>query len=202
MLSLRPRGIRYVTQIAFLQVTLLVVTACGIIPGSARAGSASPPIVPFTAPYPTGSIVIVNTERKLYYVLGKGRAIQYPVAVGRPGELWVGRTFVAEKRVSPTWSPMNGGRPIGGGRPENPLGKRALYLDWSLIRIHGTPSRGSIGRAVSNGCIRMFNEDVIDLYSRVHLGAPVIAVNTRREADQFAAPTVSGKQPAHAIRFR
>jgi lipoprotein-anchoring transpeptidase ErfK/SrfK len=179
-----------------------MVIACGALPGSARGASPSPPIVPFAAPYPMGSIVIVNSERKLYYVVGKGRALQYPVAVGRPGELWVGRTFVADKRVSPSWSPVNGGRPIGGGRPDNPLGKRALYLDWSLIRIHGTPSRGSIGRAVSNGWIRMLNEDVIDLYSRVHLGAPVIAVNTPREADQFAAPTVSGKRPAHSLRFR
>jgi lipoprotein-anchoring transpeptidase ErfK/SrfK len=168
-----------------------------------QAASSARPIVPFAAPYPPGSIVIVNSERKLYYVLGKGRALQYPVAVGKPGELWVGRTFVSDKRVSPTWIPVHGGRRIAGGRPDNPLGKRALYLDWSLIRIHGTPSRRSIGSAVSNGCIRMFNEDVIDLYGRVHLGAPIIAVNTRREADQFAAPTVSGKRPAYsAFRFR
>jgi lipoprotein-anchoring transpeptidase ErfK/SrfK len=169
----------------------------------ARAASSAPPTVPFAAPYPPGSIVIVNSERKLYYMLGKGRALQYPVAVGKPGELWVGRTFVSDKRVNPTWIPVDGGRRIAGGRPSNPLGKRALYLDWSLIRIHGTPSRRSIGSAVSNGCIRMFNEDVIDLYGRVHLGAPVIAVNTRREADQFAAPAVSGKRPAYsAFRFR
>jgi lipoprotein-anchoring transpeptidase ErfK/SrfK len=181
--------------------TSLIAASPGTIP-TARAASSAPPVVPFTVPYPKGSIVIVNSERKLYYVLGRGRALQYPVAVGKPGELWVGRTFVSEKRVHPTWIPVDGGRPVAGGRPDNPLGKRALYLDWSLIRIHGTPSRRSIGSAVSNGCIRMLNEDVIDLYDRVHLGAPVIALNTRGEADRFAAATVSGKRPAYSTKFR
>lgn len=182
--------------------TSFIIVACSVRPASGRTASSVPPIVPLTAPYPAGSIVIVNSERKLYYVLGNGRALQYRVAVGKPGELWVGRTFVSEKKVNPTWSPVHGGRPIAGGRPDNPLGKRALYLDWSLLRIHGTPSRRSIGSAVSNGCIRMLDEDVIDLYSRVHLGAPVIAVNTRREADQFTARTVSGKRPAYSLKLR
>jgi lipoprotein-anchoring transpeptidase ErfK/SrfK len=151
--------------------------------------------------YPPGTIVIVNNERRLYFIAGEGRAIRYPVAVGTRRELWVGRTFVSNMRKNPPWTPVDGGgATVRGGIPSNPLGKRALYLDWSLLRIHGTPSRGSIGRAASNGCIRMLNEDVIELYERVHIGAPVIAINSRREADRFAAKRVTGKQPAYAKR--
>lgn len=150
--------------------------------------------------FPAGTIVIVNNERHLYYLLGNGRAMRYRVAVGTRKELWVGRTFVSAKRKNPPWTPVDGGPTVRGGIASNPLGRRALYLDWSLLRIHGTPSRGSIGRAASNGCIRMLNEDVIDLYERVHIGAPVIAINKRGEADRFAAERVTGKQPAFAKR--
>jgi hypothetical protein len=143
--------------------------------------------------YPAGSVVIVNSERKVYYVTGKGEAVRYPVAVGKQSELWMGRTFVAAKVVDPKWIPVNGDDPVEGGAPGNPLGKRALYLDWSLLRIHGTPSRGSIGGAVSNGCIRMLNEDVVDLFERVHLGAPVYAVSSRKEASRFEANKIAEK---------
>jgi hypothetical protein len=143
--------------------------------------------------YPVGSVVIVNAERKVYYVTSKGQAVRYPVAVGKQSELWMGRTFVAAKMVDPKWIPVNGDEPVEGGAPGNPLGKRALYLDWSLLRIHGTPSRGSIGGAVSNGCIRMLNEDVVDLFDRVHLGAPVYAVSSRKEASRFEANRIAEK---------
>jgi L,D-transpeptidase catalytic domain len=143
--------------------------------------------------YPAGSVVIVNAERKIYYVTAKGEAIRYPVAVGKQSELWMGRTFVAAKQVDPKWIPVNGDDPVEGGDPANPLGKRAMYLDWSLLRIHGTPSRGSIGSAVSNGCIRMLNEDVVDLFDRVHLGAPVYAVSSRKDASRFEANKIAEK---------
>jgi L,D-transpeptidase catalytic domain len=143
--------------------------------------------------YPVGSVVIVNAERKVYYVTAKNEAIRYPVAVGKQSELWMGRTFVAAKMVDPKWIPVNGDDPVEGGAPGNPLGKRALYLDWSLLRIHGTPSRGSIGGAVSNGCIRMLNEDVVDLFDRVHLGAPVYAVSSRKEAIRFETNRIAEK---------
>jgi hypothetical protein len=129
--------------------------------------------------------LIVNTERKVYYVIGAGRAIRYGVAVGKESERWTGRTFVSDKKVDPRWIPIDGQEPVEGGDPSNPLGQRALYLDWSLLRIHGTPSRGSIGSAVSNGCIRMLNEDVIDLFDRVHVGAPVFAINSLKDAGSF-----------------
>ncbi len=135
--------------------------------------------------FPVGSLVIVNNERKLYYITAPGEAIRYKVAVGKNEELWMGRTFVAAKVVDPRWIPVNGDDPVEGGDPANPLGKRALYLDWSLLRIHGTPSRGSIGSAVSNGCIRMLNEDVMDVFERVHFGAPVYAIRSWAEASLY-----------------
>lgn len=149
--------------------------------------------------YPPGTIVIVNNERNLYYLLGKGRAKRYRVAVGTRREVWVGRTFVSNMRKNPPWTPVGGdGRTVRGGIASNPLGKRAIYLDWSLLRIHGTPSRRSIGRAASNGCIRMLNEDVIDLYEKVHVGAPVIAINNKADAARFAEHKVSGKLSAYS----
>ena len=163
---------------------------------------ARPRTVKFDLGYPAGSIIVINNERALYYVLGEGKAIRYPVAVGNRKELWTGRTFVSMKKKNPWWFPIGGGRPHRGGLPTNPLGKRALYLDWSLLRIHGTPSRGSIGSAVSNGCIRMLNEDVIHLYEKVHIGAPVIAVNRRADASKFLKPYVSGKLPAYSRKPR
>ena len=143
--------------------------------------------------FPVGALVIVNNERRLYYITGKGEAVRYRVAVGKNEELWMGRTFVAAKVVDPRWIPINGDDPVEGGDPANPLGKRALYLDWSLLRIHGTPSRGSIGSAVSNGCIRMLNEDVMDVFERVHFGAPVFAIKSWKEASLFATAKVAEK---------
>ena len=166
--------------------------------GAASMANAKPREVSLSLGYPPGSIVIVNKERALYYVLGEGRALRYRVAVGTRKELWVGRMFVSNMRKNPTWTPVDGGQTVRGGIASNPLGKRAIYLDWSLLRIHGTPSRRSIGRAASNGCIRMFNEDVIDLYQRTHIGAPVIAINKRSDAARFLEPKVSGKLPAYS----
>ncbi len=143
--------------------------------------------------YPKGSVVIVNAERKLYYVTGKGEAMRYNVAVGNNAQLWMGRTFIAAKMVDPKWIPVNGDDPVEGGDPKNPLGKRALYLDWSLLRIHGTPSRSSIGSATSNGCIRMLNEDVVDLFERVHLGAPVYAIESWKKATRYEQTKVAEK---------
>jgi hypothetical protein len=160
---------------------------CGSGSGAAHAKSET---VNVALDYPVGSIVIVNSERRLYYVTGPQTAIRYPVAVGKSSELWMGRTFVSEKRVDPRWVPLDGSDPVEGGDDKNPLGKRALYLDWSLLRIHGTPSRGSIGSATSNGCVRMLNEDVIELFDRVHIGAPVFAIASRSDAGSWKAADV------------
>ncbi len=148
-------------------------------------------IVRMQQSFKPGTIIVVNSERKLYYVLGRGKAIRYPIAIGVPKEQWVGTTFVQNKRKNPTWTPppkYKGGKPgktVPGG-PGNPLGARAIYLDWSLYRIHGTSSPGSIGRAASNGCFRMYNRDVKDLYKRVHIGAPVHVVHSLKSTKSLA----------------
>lgn len=130
-----------------------------------------------------GSIVIDTSERALYYITGRGKALKYPVAVGTPKNQWFGKTHVAFKREDPVWRPTKSQRRrnpklprVVKAGPKNPLGPRALYLGWSAYRIHGTIAPNSIGRAASNGCIRMHNEDVIDLYARIHIGAPVYVV--------------------------
>ncbi len=137
--------------------------------------------------YPTkeqpGTLVIDTNNRFLYYVQGAGRAIRYGVGVGRPGFEWAGVKSVSEKKEWPDWRPpaeMLARRPelptFMAGGPENPLGARAIYLGSSLYRIHGSNEPGSIGTAVSSGCIRMRNEDVIDLYERVKVGTKVIVI--------------------------
>ena len=131
-----------------------------------------------TAP---GTIVVSTTERRMYYVLGDGKAIRYGVGVGRPGFEWSGTKTITAKREWPDWRPpseMLKRRPdlpryMPGG-PENPLGARAMYLGSSLYRIHGSNEPDTIGQAVSSGCIRMLNDDVVDLYSRATVGAQVI----------------------------
>ena len=130
-----------------------------------------------------GTIIINTPERMLYLVEGGGRALRYGIGVGRPGFTWAGVHSVTNKREWPDWTPpddMLKRRPdlprhMEGG-PENPLGARAMYLGSTLYRIHGSNEPWTIGTAVSSGCIRMRNEDVIDLYGRVKVGAKVVVI--------------------------
>jgi lipoprotein-anchoring transpeptidase ErfK/SrfK len=130
-----------------------------------------------------GTIVIDTPHRFLYLVEPGGRAVRYGVGVGRPGFEWSGVKYVSRKAEWPGWTPpaqMMLRRPdlpshMDGGMG-NPLGARALYLGSSLFRIHGTNEPETIGHNVSSGCIRMMNEDVIDLYNRVPVGAKVIVI--------------------------
>jgi lipoprotein-anchoring transpeptidase ErfK/SrfK len=130
-----------------------------------------------------GTIIINTRERLLYLVQGQGRALRYGIGVGRPGFTWAGVHHVSNKREWPDWTPpaeMLKRRPdlprhMEGG-PDNPLGARAMYLGSTLYRIHGSNEPWTIGHAVSSGCIRLRNEDVIDLYSRVKVGAKVIVL--------------------------
>jgi lipoprotein-anchoring transpeptidase ErfK/SrfK len=145
----------------------------------------SSPIPRTVVSYPTrlkpGSIVISTPERRLYYVLGNGEAIRYGIGVGREGFAWGGVKRISAKKEWPDWTPpsqMLRRRPdlpryMHGG-PENPLGARAMYLGSTLYRIHGSNEPETIGHAVSSGCIRLTNEDVIDLYNRVRVGATVL----------------------------
>ena len=128
-----------------------------------------------------GTIVIDTGERYLYLVQRGGRAIRYGIGVGRPGFEWSGVKAISRMAAWPDWTPptqMLKRRPdlprFMRGGPDNPLGARALYLGSSLYRIHGTNEPETIGQNVSSGCIRMMNEDVEDLYDRVHVGTRVI----------------------------
>jgi lipoprotein-anchoring transpeptidase ErfK/SrfK len=130
-----------------------------------------------------GTIVIDTPQKFLFLVEPGGRAMRYGVGVGRPGFEWSGVKSITRKAEWPGWTPppqMMLRRPdlpahMDGG-PDNPLGARALYLGSSLYRIHGTNEPETIGRDVSSGCIRMMNEDVIDLYNRVRVGTKVIVI--------------------------
>ena len=130
-----------------------------------------------------GTIVIDTNERFLFLVMGEGQALRYGIGVGRPGFEWAGVKSVSRKAEWPDWTPpddMLERRPdlprFMPGGPGNPLGARALYLGSSLYRIHGTNEPQTIGKAVSSGCIRMVNDDVIDLYNRVRVGTKVIVI--------------------------
>ena len=127
-----------------------------------------------------GEVVISTAHRRLYYVLGPDRAVEYGVGVGRMGFTWTGVKHVSLKREWPDWRPppqMLKRRPdlprFMPGGPDNPLGARAIYLGSSLYRIHGSNEENTIGAAVSSGCIRMTKRDVIDLYQRVRVGGKV-----------------------------
>jgi lipoprotein-anchoring transpeptidase ErfK/SrfK len=130
-----------------------------------------------------GTIVIDTPNKFLFLVQGDGKALRYGVGVGRPGFTWSGVKTVSAKKEWPAWTPppeMLARRPdlprhMEGG-PQNPLGARAMYLGSSLYRIHGSNEPWTIGTNVSSGCIRMRNEDVIDLYGRVGVGAKVVVI--------------------------
>ena len=153
---------------------------------AAPQGAQAREVVSYKAEYPAGTIVISQRERRLYLTLGEGKAIRYKVAVGRAGKAWSGWARVDGKHVNPAWSPPdvvrrdNPALPdvIPGGAPNNPMGVRALTLDREEIAIHGTSDsmRRSIGTAASYGCIRMLNEDIVDLFERVRVGTAVVAV--------------------------
>ena len=130
-----------------------------------------------------GTVIIDTPNRFLYLVQDGGRALRYGIGVGRPGFTWAGIKHVSAKREWPDWTPpaqMLQRRPdlpryMAGG-PDNPLGARAMYLGNTLYRIHGSNEPWTIGTNVSSGCIRMRNEDVIDLYGRVNVGTRVIVL--------------------------
>jgi lipoprotein-anchoring transpeptidase ErfK/SrfK len=139
--------------------------------------------VNFAGNYAPGTIIINTTERRLYYVTGPGQALRYGIGVGRVGFTWAGTTAVSAKKEWPDWTPPAEMRARVRGLPfhmkggiDNPLGARAMYLGSTLYRIHGSNEPETIGQAVSSGCFRMTNEDVVDLYNRVHVGAKVVVL--------------------------
>lgn len=130
---------------------------------------------------PARTIVIKQSERRLYYIESQGVAVMYPVAVGKQGKAWVGASQVDGKHIRPAWSPPpevkrdNPNLPnvIAGGAYNNPMGEAALTLIGGEYAIHGTNRPESIGKAASYGCIRMFNHDILDLFPRVKVGTLV-----------------------------
>jgi lipoprotein-anchoring transpeptidase ErfK/SrfK len=144
-------------------------------------GGGSREVVAFHPAHPAGQIIVSFGDRRLYWVHRRGEAISYPIAIPREKSRWQGVTTISDKRVNPDWTPtaeMRRENPrlpphVPGGHPRNPLGVRALYLGSSMYRIHGTDAPWTIGDAVSKGCIRLYNEDVLDLYRRVPVGTRV-----------------------------
>lgn len=152
-------------------------------------------VVAYESDQAPGTIIIDPSQKVLYYVMGKNKALRYGIAVGREGFQWSGEAIVSEKKPWPTWTPpkemierdpklskWEKGQP---GGPSNPLGARAIYLTTGGVdygyRIHGTPEWKSIGRNASSGCIRMINQDVMDLYERVKGGEKVIVLTASGE---------------------
>jgi lipoprotein-anchoring transpeptidase ErfK/SrfK len=153
--------------------------------GGGNYGPSTRTLVSFSENHKPGTIIVDTSERNLYLVQGGGKAYKYRVGVGRDGFQWSGTSRSGRKAEWPTWTPpaamierekkkgvilpaqMKGG-------PNNPLGARALYISGTLYRLHGTNNPSSIGGAVSSGCIRLTNTDIIDLYNRAKVGAKVI----------------------------
>ena len=152
------------------------------VPATISPAAASGDVVAFRGDVSPGTIVVRTGERRLYLVLGQGRAMAYPVGVGRAGRQWAGKSFIDSKRIKPAWGPPpdikrehpNLPDVIPGGSPKNPMGAAALTLSGGEYAIHGTNNPGSIGGYVSYGCIRMYNQDITDLFDRVNVGTPVI----------------------------
>jgi lipoprotein-anchoring transpeptidase ErfK/SrfK len=154
----------------------LMLTLIGALPANAGHETVA------AGGYEPGTIVIHTRERRLYYYLGDGKALRYPVGVGRAGKQWSGTSYINGKYLHPAWKPPaevrhdKPGLPdvVPGGSPHNPMGVAAMTLAGGEYAIHGTNRPSSIGGFVSYGCIRMFNEDVTDLYGRVDYHTPVV----------------------------
>jgi lipoprotein-anchoring transpeptidase ErfK/SrfK len=162
--------------------------------GGSKEWGGEKQLVSFDPKYTPGQIIVSFGDRRLYLITSKGHAISYPIAVPREKSRWQGTTKISSKRENPSWRPTpemlreNPKLPswVPGGHPMNPLGVRALYLGASAYRIHGTDAPWTIGKAVSQGCIRMNNKDVLDLYPRVPVGMRVTVTWER-----FSAQTVA-----------
>jgi lipoprotein-anchoring transpeptidase ErfK/SrfK len=154
------------------------LVAVTVAPGAAQASAS---MVAF-AGYATGTIVVKTNERRLYLVVDGQHALRYPVGVGKAGKQWQGTSHIDGKYVKPAWSPpaeVKHDKPslpdvIPGGTPQNPMGVAAMTLAGTEYAIHGTNMPGSIGGFVSYGCIRMYNQDIADLFERVSVGTTVV----------------------------
>lgn len=162
---------------------MVALASCAVIGSLIPSSAQAREVVAFSdQSYSAGTVVIRTNERRLYYVLGDGRAMRYPVGVGKNGKQWAGRTMISGKHWKPDWSPPREVKRdipslpnlIPGGSPKNPMGVAAMTLAGTEYAIHGTNVPRSVGGFVSYGCIRMHNDDVADLYSRVSVGTTVV----------------------------
>ncbi|MBI1651059.1 hypothetical protein C6Y62_12140 [Hyphomicrobium sulfonivorans] len=164
-------------------------------------------VVSFDEKYTPGQIIVSFTDRNLYFIHERGKAISYPVATPREEDRWQGVTTVTEKRENPAWRPTpsmlkeNPRLPswVPGGHPMNPLGVRALYLGSSFYRIHGTDAPWTIGTAASKGCIRMYNKDVLDLYPRVPRGTRVTVTWERFRSEEISQSPVATRRGSRSL---
>ncbi len=172
----------------YLLIGLIIMTA--ILTGSVKANAqgffGSPTsgrtLVDLKTEYSKGTIIVSFADRRVYRIMDKRRAVAYPIAIPKGDAKWSGTYSVTRKAENPEWTPTSQMRRenpklpsfVPGGHPHNPLGVRALYLGDTLYRIHGTDAPWLIGKAVSSGCIRMYNKDVIDLYNQTPLGTKVV----------------------------
>ncbi len=167
--------------------------------GGTTVGGSGREYVRFSPQFKKGEVIVSFGDRRLYYVSAPGQAISYPIAAPREESRWAGVTSVTSKRVNPSWTPtptMMAENPrlprwVPGGHPMNPLGVRALYLGSSTYRIHGTDAPWTIGTNVSKGCIRMYNQDVLDLYPRAQVGTKVTVTYQRFDGVAFSSPMAS-----------
>jgi lipoprotein-anchoring transpeptidase ErfK/SrfK len=168
-----------VAAVAIAALPLANASAQGLLSFLWSGGSRE--VVSFSPSHQPGQIIVSFGDKRLYFIHRRGEAISYPIAIPREKSRWSGVTRVSDKRVNPGWTPtaeMRRENPrlpahVPGGHPRNPLGVRALYLGSSMYRIHGTDAPWTIGDAVSKGCIRLYNEDVLDLYPRIPIGTQV-----------------------------
>ena len=165
-----------------LKIAVALAATIGAGALLSTAAEARPSVVGFRGDYSPGTIVVKTNERRLYLIVEQGRAVAYPVGVGRAGKQWAGTTRIDGKYTNPAWSPpadVRRDKPsmpsvIPGGSPKNPMGVAAMTLAGGEYAIHGTNRPGSIGGFVSYGCVRMYNEDITDLFGRVPVGTPVV----------------------------
>ena len=202
------RGLMSSIAVAALSVAIVPVAASqahaqGLFEflwGGSQEWGGGKQTVSFDQKYTAGQVIVSFGDRRLYLITKAGTAISYPIAVPREQSRWQGTTSVTDKRINPSWRPTpemlreNPKLPlwVPGGHRMNPLGVRAMYLGSSTYRIHGTDAPWTIGQAVSKGCIRMLNEDVLDLYPKVPVGTKV-TVTWQRFNSQAVA---SGDEPA------
>jgi len=198
-----PKRSIYAALVAVAMLTGTVPAQANIFwsAGPEKNSVADRPQVAFPSKYGAGDIIVSFADRRLYYVERPGRAISYPIAVPRPQSRWDGVERVTWKREKPSWTPtarMRRENPklpahVPGGDPRNPMGSHAIYLGSTLYRIHGTDAPHSIGLNVSQGCIRMHNAHVAELYEKVRMGARVIATYQRFDATPVSSRVSSNR---------